>query len=127
MENPSQIIAVGTASCEGSQAQEERRAFERSKQIQLLGKKLFSKVPSVRNYRLLNLGQCRRDDCNQNQDETSYQRSVIIIGVKQETEGVILDEALRSRLIKKPFGDFQLQDYSLASPDKFKTIPSKLE
>jgi serine/threonine protein kinase len=127
MENPSQIIAVGTASCEGSSTQEERRAFERAKQIQLLGKKLFSQVPSVQNYRLLNLGQFRGDNCNSNQDETSYQRSVIIIGVKQETPGVVLDEALRSRLEKKPFGDFQIQEYSLGSPDKFKTIPSRLE
>jgi serine/threonine protein kinase len=127
MENPSQIISVGTASCEGSQNQEERRAFERAKQIQLLGKKLFSQVPSVRNYRLLNLGQFRGESCNSNQDETSYQRSVIIIGVKQETPGVVLDEALRSRLIKKPFGDFQIDDYSLGSTDKFKTIPSNLE
>ena len=127
MENPSQIISVGTASCEGSQNQEERRAFERAKQIQLLGKKLFSPVPTVRNYRLLNLGQFRGESCNSNQDETSYQRSVIIIGVKQETPGVVLDEALRSRLIKKPFGDFQIDDYSLGSADRFKTIPSNLE
>jgi hypothetical protein len=127
MENPSQIISVGTASCEGSPTQEERRAFERSKQIQLLAKKLFSKVPSVQNYRLLNLGQFSQDNCNSNQDETSYQRSVIIIGVKKQSEGVILDEALRSRLEKKPFGDFQIQDYSLGSPDKFKTIPSRLD
>jgi serine/threonine protein kinase len=127
MENPGQIISVGTASCEGSPTQEEQRAFERSQQIQLLSKKLFSQVPSVKNYRLLNLGQFRRDNCNPNQDETSYQRSIIIIGVKQETPGVILDEALRSRLEKKPFGDFQLNDYSLGSSDKFKTIPSRLE
>jgi hypothetical protein len=127
MENPSEVISVGTASCEGSQAQEERRAFERSKQIQLLAKKLFSKVPSVQNYRLLNLGQFRGVNCNSNQDETSYQRSIIIIGVRKQSEGLVLDEALRSRLQKKPFGDFQLQDYSLGSPDKFKTIPSRLE
>ncbi len=127
MENPSEVISVGTASCEGSQVQEERRAFERSKQIQLLAKKLFSKVSSVQNFRLLNLGQFRRDDCNPNHDETSYQRSIIIIGVRQQTPGVVLDEALRSRLEKKPFGDFQLSDYSLGSQDKFKTISSQLE
>lgn len=127
MENPNQVISVGTASCEGTGAQEERRAFERAKQIQLLAKKLFRNVSSVQNYRLLNLGQFQRDDCNSNQDETSYQRSIIIIGVKQQTPGVILDEALRSRLEKKPFGDFQLEDYSLGSPEEFKTIPSNLD
>ena len=126
MENPSEIISVGTASCEGSGQLEERRALERAKQIQLLVKKIFSNVPSVQGYRLLNLGQFRPDGCQQNQDLTSYQRSIIIIGVRKQTEGVILDEALRSRLEKKPFGDFKLEDYSLASPDKFKTIPSRL-
>lgn len=126
MENPSEIISVGTASCEGSTALEERRALERSKQIQLLVKRLFSNVPTVQGYRLLNLGQFKREGCESNQDLTSYQRSIIIIGVKKQTEGVILDEALRNRLEKKPFADFKLEDYSLGSSEKFQTIPSQL-
>ncbi len=126
MENPSEVISVGTASCEGTPQVEERRALERAQQIQLLAKKLFSNVASVQGYRLLNLGQFRKDNCQPNQDETSYQRSLIIIGVRKQSEGVILDEALRSRLEKKPFGDFQLEDYSLGSQDKFRTIPSRL-
>ncbi|HEY9597531.1 MAG TPA: serine/threonine-protein kinase [Cyanophyceae cyanobacterium] len=126
MENPNEIISVGTASCEGSTVLEERRALERSKQIQLLVKRLFSNVPTVQGYRLLNLGQFKREGCEANQDLTSYQRSIIIIGVKKQSEGVILDEALRNRLEKKPFGDFKLDDYSLGSSDKFRTIPSQL-
>ncbi|MCP2732406.1 protein kinase domain-containing protein, partial [Limnofasciculus baicalensis] len=126
MNNPSEIISVGTASCEGSPATEEARAFGRSEQIQLLGKKLFRDVGSVKNYRLLNLGQFRGKNCQTNQDETAYQRSIILIGVGKKTDGVILDEALRSRLEAKPFGDFQIQDYSLGSKEKFKTIPSRL-
>ena len=126
MENPSEIISVGTASCEGDVGVEERRAFERSKQIQLLVKKIFSNNRSVQGYRLLNLGQFQRSDCQANQDLTAYQRSIIIIGVKKQSEGVILDEALRDRLEKKPFADFKLKDYSLGSPEKFKTIPSNL-
>jgi hypothetical protein len=126
MENPSEVISVGTASCEGTPQVEERRALERAQQIQLLAKKLFSNVASVQGYRLLNLGQFRKDNCQPNQDETSYQRSLIIIGVRKQSEGVILDEALRSRLEKKPFGDFQLEDYSLGLQDKFRTIPSRL-
>ncbi|MBD2341129.1 serine/threonine protein kinase [Calothrix sp. FACHB-156] len=124
MENPTEIISVGTASCEGDVATEQSRALERSKQIQLLAKKLFS--GTVKNYRLLNLGQFQRSDCQANQDSTAYQRSIIIIGVKQKSEGVILDEALRNRLEKKPFADFKLEDYSLGSPQKFKTIPNNL-
>jgi serine/threonine protein kinase len=126
MENPSEIISVGTASCEGNITAEQSRALERSQQIQLLGKKIFSSTPSVKGYRLLNLGQFQRKDCQANQDSTAYQRSIIIIGVKKQAEGVILDEALRDRLEKKPFADFKLEDYSLGSPDKFKTIPSNL-
>ena len=126
MENPSEIISVGTASCEGNIIAEQSRALERSQQIQLLVKKIFSNIPSIKGYRLLNLGQFQRKDCQANQDSTAYQRSIIIIGVKKQAAGVILDEALRDRLEKKPFADFKLQDYSLGSPDKFKTIPSNL-
>jgi len=126
MENPSEIISVGTASCEGNVTAEQSRALERSQQIQLLGKKIFSSTASVKGYRLLNLGQFQRKDCQASQDSTAYQRSIIIIGVKKQAEGVILDEALRDRLEKKPFADFKLEDYSLGSTDKFKTIPSNL-
>ncbi|MTJ30704.1 serine/threonine-protein kinase, partial [Aphanizomenon sp. UHCC 0183] len=126
MENPSEIISVGTASCEGDITAEQSRALERSKQIQLLGKKIFSSTSSVKGYRLLNLGQFQRKDCQVSLDSTAYQRSIIIIGVKKQAEGVILDEALRDRLEKKPFADFKLEDYSLGSIDKFKTVPSNL-
>ncbi|MFM6023963.1 MAG: protein kinase domain-containing protein [Dolichospermum sp.] len=126
MENPSEIISVGTASCEGDVNTEQSRALERSKQIQLLAKQLFSNTSSVQGYRLLNLGQFQRKDCQANQDSTAYQRSIIIIGVKKQDEGVILDEALRDRLEKKPFADFKLEDYSLGAADKFKTVPSNL-
>ena len=126
MENPTEIISVGTASCEGNLAEEERRAFARSQQIQLVAKRIFSNVRSVEGYRLLNLGQFRRSGCQANQDLTSYQRSVIVIGVKNKTPGVNVDEALRDRLEKKPFSDFKLEDYSLGSPDKFRTISSNL-
>jgi eukaryotic-like serine/threonine-protein kinase len=126
MENPSEIISVGTASCEGNVAVEEKRALERSKQIQLLTKKIFSNTASVKGYRLLNLGQFSRSDCQASQDLTAYQRSIIIIGVRKQSEGVVLDEALRDRLEKKPFADFKLEDYSLGSVEKFKTIPNNL-
>lgn len=127
MENPSEIISIGTASCEGEAATEERRALDRAMQIQLLGKRLFGKVATVKNYRLLNLGQFRQGECNTSQESTSYQRSLIIMGIKNQTPGVIIDEALRSRLINKPFADFSLEDYTLGTPEKFKTIPSKLQ
>ncbi|MCC5619183.1 serine/threonine protein kinase [Nostoc sp. CHAB 5836] len=126
MEAHSEIISVGTASCKGNTAVQERVALERSKQIQLLAKKIFINTPSVKSYRLLNLGQFQRSNCQITQDLTTYQRSLIIIGVKKQSTGVIIDEALRDRLENKPFADFKLEDYSLGSADKFKTIPSNL-
>ncbi|MBD2680229.1 MULTISPECIES: serine/threonine-protein kinase [Nostoc] len=126
MEEPSEIISVGTASCKGNIEFQQRVALERSFQIQLLVKKLFINQPSIKRYRLLNLGQFKRADCQAHQDLTTYQRSIIIIGVKKESTSVILDEALRNRLEKKPFADFKLEDYSLGSAEKFKTIPGNL-
>ncbi|MEH2437718.1 MAG: protein kinase [Nostoc sp.] len=126
MQDPSEIISVGTVSCKGNIEVQQRMALERSKQIQILVKKLFINTPSIKGYRLLNLGQFQRSDCQANQDLTKYQRSIIIIGVKKLSPGVILDEALRNRLEKKPFADFKLEDYSLGTAEKFKTIPSNL-
>ncbi len=126
MKNPSEIISVGTASCEGNVEVEQRRGLERSKQIQILAKKLFNNTPSVKGYRLLNLGRFQRSNCQANRETTAYQRSVILIGVKKQSANVILDEALRDRLENKPFGDFKLRDYSLGSADNFRTIISNL-
>ncbi|MBD2516960.1 protein kinase [Nostoc sp. FACHB-973] len=126
MEEPNEIISVGTTSCKNNTRFQQRVALERSLQIQVLVKKLFINRPSIKRYRLLNLGQFQRTDCQAHQDLTRYQRSIIIIGVKTESTGVIIDEALRNRLEKKPFADFKLEDYSLGTVDKFKTIPSNL-
>ncbi len=126
MEEPSEIISVGTTSCKGNIESQERLALERSLQIQLLVKKIFINQPNIKGYRLLNLGQFQRTDCPGNQDLTTYQRSIIVIGVKKQSSSVNLDEALRDRLEKKPFADFKLQDYSLGTADKFKTTPNNL-
>ncbi|WP_375504105.1 serine/threonine protein kinase [uncultured Nostoc sp.] len=126
MEDPSEIISVGTVSCKGNIEVQQRMALERSKQIQFFVKKLFINTPSIKGYRLLNLGQFQQSDCQTNEDLTKYQRSIIIIGVKKQSPGVILDEALRNRLEKKPFADFKLEDYSLGTAENFKTIPSNL-
>ncbi len=125
MAEPREIISVGMAACGGNPAVQQRKALERAQQVQRLAKNLFSTTPSVQNYRLLNLGQFQGGNCQENQDLTRYQRSVIIIGVKPESEGVVIDEALRDRLENKPFADFKLNDYSLGSVKDFITIPSK--
>jgi eukaryotic-like serine/threonine-protein kinase len=122
MEYPTDIISVGKAACEGNISVAQRLGLERAKQIQILAKKLFSNTSSVKRYRLLNLGQFQQKNCKANQEITTYQRSMMIIGVRKKSKGVILDEALRDRLLNKPFADFKLEDYSLGSVDKFATI-----
>ncbi|QLE58323.1 serine/threonine-protein kinase [Nostoc sp. TCL26-01] len=122
MENPQEIISVGIAACEGGVTVEQRLAGERSQQIHILVKKLFKNTFSVKGYRLLNLGKFQGSDCRNNQNSTAYQRSIIIVGLKRQSKGVIIDEALRNRLETKPFADFKLENYSLGSIDKFKTI-----
>ncbi|MBW4614029.1 MAG: serine/threonine protein kinase [Desmonostoc vinosum HA7617-LM4] len=124
MGNANEIISVGLASCSGDTAIAERIALERSKQTQILAKTLFSNISSPKEYRLLNLGQFQNNNCQNHQDLTAHQRSVIIIGVEKQSEDVILDEALRNRLEKKPFADFRLEDYSLGAAEKFKTLSS---
>ncbi|MDH6061221.1 hypothetical protein NWP17_12375 [Chrysosporum bergii ANA360D] len=118
------IIAVGVAGCGGSQAVQEGLALERSQEIQKLAKSLFKNTPSVQSYYLLNLGQFQTSNCQENQDLTAYQKSIIIIGVKPESEDVILDQALQDRLQNKPFADFKLKDYSLATMETLKIISS---
>lgn len=122
MAYPTEILSVGYAACEGNIASAQRLGLERAKQIQNLAKKLFSNTSSVKRYRLLNLGNFQQSQCPANPDLTTYQRSIMIIGVRKKSKGVILDEALRDRLVNKPFADFKLEDYSLGSVDKFTTI-----
>jgi eukaryotic-like serine/threonine-protein kinase len=116
MDNPNQVIAVGTSSCEGSPQEEETRAMERAKTIQNdLGRAIFS----VRDYPILNLGQYRRDTCSRSGKDNSFQRTIILMGIRRESPGVVLNEALYTRLqnISK---EFKLEDYSLGSKDKLK-------
>jgi eukaryotic-like serine/threonine-protein kinase len=119
MDNPNQIIAVGMSSCEGPQQAEEVRAYERAKTIQTsLSKTIFA----VKDYPLLNLGQFRRDSCSRNAKDNSFQRTMILMGIRKETAGVVLAEALHARLAKIS-KDFKLDDYSLGSKEKFQLIP----
>lgn len=122
MEEPHEIISVGTAPCHLKLAIAHSRAGERAQNIQYLAKRLFINTPSVQAYSLLNLGQFQRIACQANQDVTRYQNSVIIIGVRNKSPGLIINEALRDRLINKPFADFKLEDYSLGGVDKFRIL-----
>ncbi|MDF5708163.1 MAG: serine/threonine-protein kinase [Nostoc sp. S4] len=132
MNNPTKIISVGTASCEQVPDEqdplrlEEARALERAKQLQkVVAKELFD----IGEYRLLNLGQFK-DYCERHPHKTSLQRSIIIIAVRKESPGVILDQALRNKFqqeLNQSKNQIQgytinLDKYSLGSKDKFRLI-----
>jgi eukaryotic-like serine/threonine-protein kinase len=115
MDNPNRIVAIGTASCEGSATEEEIRALNRARTIhEQIVKQLFQ----VKKYPLLNLGQFKRDNCKLDTKETSFQRSLVIVGLRKESEGLMLQEAVYQRL-GKTIKNFKLDDYSLGSVEKF--------
>jgi eukaryotic-like serine/threonine-protein kinase len=115
MDNPNRIVALGTASCEGSAVEEELRAFNRAKTIQdQLVKQLFQ----VKEYPLLNLGQFKRDNCQLKAQGNSLQRRLVIVGMRKETAGLEVKAALYQRLAKT-IKDLNLNDYSQGAEDKF--------
>jgi eukaryotic-like serine/threonine-protein kinase len=70
---------------------------------------------SVSQYSFINLGKFKKDDCGP-PEKTSWQRALIILGVRQEEEGINITEAVRTRLMKIPI---KLEDYSLGGNEKF--------
>jgi eukaryotic-like serine/threonine-protein kinase len=115
MDNPNRIIALGAASCEGAGPIEEARAMSRGKAIQSqLVKQLFQ----VKEYPVLNLGQFKRDNCKLNTTATSFQRGLVIVGMRNETAGLEVKAALYQRLGKTIKG-LNLNDYSQGSLEKF--------
>ncbi len=115
MDNPNRIIALGTASCEGSGSEEEIRAGSRAKTIQT---KLIQELFQVKEYRTLNLGQFKKDNCQRDSTGTSFQRSLVIVGMKKESEGLAIKSAVYGRL-DKTIKNLTLSDYSMGSLDKF--------
>jgi eukaryotic-like serine/threonine-protein kinase len=97
MDNPNRIIALGTASCEGTGTEEELRAMSRAKTIQ---DKLMKQLFQVKEYRILNLGQFKRDNCQRDVAGTSFQRSLVVVGMRKESEGLAVKEAVYKRLEK---------------------------
>jgi hypothetical protein len=117
----SRIISIGTASCEGFTKNEENRAKDRALAT---NKFVVQKMFAVGQYSFINLGKFKKDDCNPSPEKTSWQRALIILGVRQEEEGVNITEAVRARLAKIPV---ELKDYSLGDNDNFQVRDIKSE
>ncbi len=117
----SRIISIGSASCEGSTKDEEKRAEKRALAT---NKFVAQKMFAVGQYSFINLGKFWKDDCDPSPEKTSWQRALIILGVRQEEEGINITEAVRERISKIPI---ELKDYSLGENEKFQVIDIKSE
>jgi hypothetical protein len=73
---------------------------------------------AVKEYRILNLGQFKRDNCQRDATGTSFQRSLVIVGMRKESEGLAVKEAVYRRL-GKTIKNLNLNDYSLGSLERF--------
>jgi hypothetical protein len=115
------IICVGTASCEKNDLElEENRAEKRAIRIaHWLNKKYLN---GETNIYTLNLGIYKDGECSKynSTSETSPQRKALIIGVKKKTKSVILKEAIWNGLQKVKISNFSLLNYSNSDKDKFK-------
>ena len=116
--NPNRIIVLGTASCEGnssSNLEEETRSMNRANTVrEQIVKPLFE----VDDIRLLNLGRYNKGLCLRNSEVTSRQRKLVIVGMRKETPGLEVKEAVYTRL-GKTIKDMDLDHYSLGKIDKF--------
>lgn len=111
MASAEEIVAVGTASCEGLQipfrrdAREEKRAQERASQLSAWIQEVQPPGPEhapVHRVHTLNLGRYERDEpCDpQNHPATSQQRKVMLVAVLRRDPALGLAECL-----KEGFGD----------------------
>jgi eukaryotic-like serine/threonine-protein kinase len=115
MDNPNRIVAIGTASCEGTKTEEELRALSRAKTIQ---DKIVKQLFQVKEYPILNLGQFKSDKCELDTTGTSIQRSLVIVGLRKESEGLMVKEAVYQRL-SQTIKNLKLDEYTLGSLQKF--------
>lgn len=109
-----EIIAVGTASQEGSAAAERARAGRRALSTAAFVSKALDD-PSIP-VSTLNLGQFRETGGRKGRDTTDWQRPFMVIAVKDVAEGTILSEALADAMngqdrLPKPtnYSDFELE------------------
>jgi hypothetical protein len=96
----SQIMSIGLASQEGQVDEETARAADRAKSAAAW---LSNAFPQETGIWMLNLGQFKKTGCAAQTEttDTSWQRPVIIVGVKSQDEGANLAEAFASAISGK--------------------------
>jgi hypothetical protein len=104
------IIAVGTASEEGTQDEEEKRAEKRAKQLVVWIRETLQAPLEI--YKL-NLGHYKPSgQSSVNHGASAWQRSIVVIGVVEKDEEVNVEEALYSALMKKAYPPITPRSYS---------------
>lgn len=98
LEKATDMIAVGVASSEGDRGQEEARADRRSQTVVNWLATLGNQNAGV--WRI-NLGQYNKSCESQRDADTSFQRPLIMVGVRSRDEGTNLQEALASAISGK--------------------------
>jgi eukaryotic-like serine/threonine-protein kinase len=116
MGNPSRIMALGMASCEGTIPEEESRALKRALAIQ---KQIVVPIFEVKKYPIVNLGRSKANGCAKG--VSGIQRKLIIIGLQIDDKeaGVNEKDVLYQRL-SETIKVIKLGDYTLGSWEKFK-------
>jgi hypothetical protein len=98
LSSSSDLIAVGLASLEGDQAAEEERANQRSQTVTRWMETIATPDKGI--WRL-NLGQYNKTCKTQEDVNTSFQRPLILIGVRSKEQGANLQEALADAISGK--------------------------
>jgi hypothetical protein len=110
------VIAIGTASCEGDDiVEEQNRAKSRAVSV---AKIVENELLDVAHYSIVNLGQFNGGKCDIVPEKTSWQRAIILLGVRQDQKGINLEQAVRERLLRI----VDLDEYTLGSEEKFKIL-----
>jgi hypothetical protein len=98
LQHSPEVIAVGVASQEGEPESERGRAERRAKsQAQLIAKS----VSPLTGIWLLNLGQYNEECNTASAVDTSWQRPVMLVGVRSQQLGVVLAQALENAISGK--------------------------
>jgi hypothetical protein len=98
LQHSPEVIAVGVASQEGDLEAEQDRAERRAKSQAHLITKIVSPLTGIW---LLNLGRYN-EGCNAaNAADTSWQRPVMLVGVRSQQPGVVLAQALENAISGK--------------------------
>ena len=115
--NYQDLIAVGTASCEGEEGPESVRAGSRGQQMIIWLRRALQRIGDTKERPLyyLNLGRFKSCDGSQT-GQTGDQRRVIVVAVKQKPQDMDrerLEQALKQELddpVRRPLG-FRMDDY----------------